>query len=453
MPAEIHIENIKRVYFIGIGGIGMSALARYFMRHGCVVSGYDKTETEITNALQSEGASVHFSEDIRKADTTADLVVYTPAIPATHAELVYFRDNGFTVLKRSQVLGLITKDKFVIAVAGSHGKTTVSSMIAWILKHSGYDCTAILGGISTNFNSNYISGFNDVFVVEADEYDRSFLQLSPDIAVITATDSDHLEVYGTQESIESTFLEFAERIKENGVLVSKQKLGVYQKYQRNKRSYDLNDTGAGLFAVSYHYAEDCCHVTLNNGFKFMLVYPGLHNIENAIAAISVSMQLNIHPDLIARALQRFTGVHRRFEFVFGVYGKFYFYDDYAHHPEEIRMFLSSIRQMFPEKKITAIFQPHLFTRTRDLAEGFASSLKLADRVIILPIYPARELPIEGVSSALIADRMRDHEVLLMDKGDVLNSIMNDNVEVLCTIGAGDIDRLVDPIKQILKEKA
>ncbi|HNA59046.1 MAG TPA: Mur ligase family protein, partial [Chitinophagales bacterium] len=346
------IAQINRVYFIGIGGIGMSALARYFMRQKCVVSGYDRTETEITDALQHEGAQIHFSEDLTQIDTQADLVIYTPAVPPTHAELIYYRDNGFTVLKRSQVLGLITKDKFVIAVAGSHGKTTVSSMIAWILKNSGYDCTAILGGISTNFNSNYVMGFNDVFVVEADEYDRSFLQLSPNIAVITATDSDHLEVYGTQEAIEATFLEFANRIKENGLLISKPRLGVFQKYQRDKRGYDLTDSKADLYAVTYAYEGDRCHVTLNDGYEFYLGYPGVHNIENAIAAISVALHLNIHPDLISRAITAFTGVHRRFELVNGVFGKIPYYDDYAHHPEEIKMFLTSIKQLFPNKKIT-----------------------------------------------------------------------------------------------------
>ena len=444
------IAQINRVYFIGIGGIGMSALARYFMRQKCVVSGYDRTETEITDALQHEGAQIHFSEDLTQIDTQADLVIYTPAVPPTHAELIYYRDNGFTVLKRSQVLGLITKDKFVIAVAGSHGKTTVSSMIAWILKNSGYDCTAILGGISTNFNSNYVMGFNDVFVVEADEYDRSFLQLSPNIAVITATDSDHLEVYGTQEAIEATFLEFANRIKENGLLISKPRLGVFQKYQRDKRGYDLTDSKADLYAVTYAYEGDRCHVTLNDGYEFYLGYPGVHNIENAIAAISVALHLNIHPDLISRAITAFTGVHRRFELVNGVFGKIPYYDDYEHHPEEIKMFLTSIKQLFPNKKITAVFQPHLFTRTRDLADGFATSLDIADEVILLPIYPAREEPIPGVTANNILDRMKNPHRRILEKADLIKYVSKADIEVFCTIGAGDIDKLVQPIAEILK---
>lgn len=446
------LSQIKRVYFIGIGGIGMSALARYFMRQGCVVSGYDRTETEITNALLELGIAIHFTEDIAQADTTADLVIYTPAVPAAHAELVYFREHGFNVLKRSQVLGLITTNKFVIAVAGSHGKTTVSSMISWILKYSGYDCTAILGGISTNFNSNFSLGFNDVFVVEADEYDRSFLQLTPDIAVITATDSDHLEVYGTQEAIEDAFLEFANRIKENGLLISKPKLGVFKKYQGQKKGYDLSDTNANLYAVSYVYEGDTCRVTLNNGMAFNFSYPGVHNIENAIAAISVALHLNIHPDQIKLALIGFTGVHRRFELVNGVWGRVIYYDDYAHHPEEIRMFLTSVRQMYPHKKITAVFQPHLFTRTRDLADGFAASLDIADEVILLPIYPARELPIPGVTANNILDRMQNPNRRILEKADLLKYVATGDFEVFCTIGAGDIDKLVQPIAEIFKNQ-
>lgn len=448
------ITQVKRVYFIGIGGIGMSALARYFMRNQCVVSGYDKTPTELTRALEQEGASIHFTEDVALADKAADLVVYTPAVPATHAELVYFQNNGYTVLKRSKVLGLITEGKFVIAVAGSHGKTTVTGMISWILKHSGYDCTALLGGISTNFDSNFRKGFNDVYVVEADEFDRSFLQLSPNIAVITATDSDHLEVYGTQEAIEATFLEFAQRIKPGGTLISKPKLGVFQQYTGDKKGYDLEDTRADLYATNYVYQSEVCIVTLNTGQEFRLIYPGVHNIENAVAAISVCLQLKIEWALIERAISGFTGIRRRFENVLGVFSpNLYFYDDYAHHPEEIRMFLQSMKIMYPDKHITAVFQPHLFTRTRDLADGFAASLDLADTVILLPIYPAREEPIPGVSSELILNKLTNPNKSLCTKQELLERMKTEALQVLCTIGAGDIDTLVQPIKEILKSRS
>jgi len=445
------MNQVKRVYFIGIGGIGMSALARYFKKQNCIVSGYDKTETEITDALINEGIDIHFEDNIALADTDADLIVYTPAVPASHTELVYFKANGYQVLKRSQVLGLITQDKFVIAVAGSHGKTTVSGMIAWLLKYSGYDCTAILGGISTNFNSNYITGFNDVFVVEADEYDRSFMQLHPNIAIITATDSDHLEVYGTQEAIEEAFLAFAQQIKPRGLLISKPKLGVFQKYPAAKKGYDLSDAHADLYATSYAY-DGACTFALNNGMQFRMLYPGVHNIENAIAAISVCLHLNINPDLIYNGLIAYSGIHRRFELVSSIEGKVVFYDDYAHHPEEIRMFLSSIKLLYPGSKVTAIFQPHLFTRTRDLADGFAASLDLADETILLPIYPAREEPIPGVTASVILDKMTNASHRILEKNALLDYIRQGEFEVICTIGAGDIDKLVKPIAQILKDK-
>lgn len=449
--SAFNYSAVQRVYLIGIGGIGMSALARYFHYKGAVVSGYDRTETELTAELQKEGISIHFTDDIAFADLSAELIIYTPAIPKNHSELNYFIGNNYTVKKRAQVLGELSQDKFTIAVAGSHGKTTVSSMIAWILKHSGYDCTAFLGGICVNFNSNFTAGKNDVMVIEADEFDRSFLQLHPSIAVITAIDSDHLEIYGTQAELEKTFLSFANQLKADGTLVVKNSLSIANDLQQHVWLYSLQDSNAKLYTSAFQITVAGSHVRLNNGMEFTLTYPGLHNIENAVAACSVCLILGIEEKKIAEALNVFKGIHRRFETIYHNQDVI-FIDDYAHHPEEIAMFLKSVRTIYPGKKITAIFQPHLFSRTKDLADGFAKSLDIADEVILLPIYPARELPVPGVTSALIFEKMLLQKKHLSDKEAMLRFVEENSLEVLCTIGAGDIDKLVIPIAAILKHK-
>lgn len=447
----MQLSAIKRVYFIGIGGIGMSALARYFKWRGAEVAGYDRTATELTDQLQKEGMHIHFTDDVLLLDPQADLVIYTPAVPKTHAELNHYIAAGTPLMKRSEVLGMLSRDQFTIAVGGSHGKTTTSSMIAWILKDSGYDCSAFLGGIATNFNSNFTIGENDVMVAEADEFDRSFLRLFPNITVITAVDSDHLEIYGTQEELEKTFVEFANKTEVGGTIVLRSNLPIIGKVEGDVKTYSLNDNKADLYVKKYSISENGSHVELSNGIQYTLTYPGIHNIENSVAAALVADLLEIDPALTGRALDQFKGIHRRFEMIFKN-ERSIFIDDYAHHPEEIRMFLLSVKEIYKGRKITAVFQPHLFTRTRDLADGFAASLDLADEIILLPIYPAREEPIEGVTSEVILDKMQNPNRSILSKEMLLQKIADEQTDVLCTIGAGDIDKLVQPIAKILQQK-
>jgi UDP-N-acetylmuramate--alanine ligase len=456
----IEFKNIKEVYFIGIGGIGMSALARYFRFHGRKVSGYDRSATPLTHQLESEGIPIHYEEDVTKTPSDPDLVVYTPAVPGEHKELVYYRQRGVTLMKRSEVLGLITKNSFNICVAGTHGKTTITTLIAHILRHSGYGCNAFLGGISVNYNSNYWSDTRNVCVVEADEYDRSFLRLDPDIAVISAMDADHLDIYGTAEAVREAFVEFSARLKRGGLLVSKDGLEEIAPLMGDHRlTY-------GLYATADVHAAD---ITIDQGdYLFsvqtgdwtldhvILSMGGRHNVENAIAAIAVAHRLGISGDRIVAAVAAFRGVKRRFEFIVKRSDLVYI-DDYAHHPEELRALISGARELFPGMQCTVIFQPHLYSRTRDFADGFAKSLGLADEVILLPIYPAREQPIAGVTSELIAGMMPAGKATVADKKEVLaiikDKMKKSEVELLITAGAGDIDTLVEPIRQLLERAA
>ncbi|RFS25117.1 UDP-N-acetylmuramate--L-alanine ligase [Chitinophaga silvatica] len=447
------LNNIKRVYFIGIGGIGMSAIARFFNEKKIAVSGYDRTATPLTRQLEEEGMKIHYTDDIELADKEANLIVYTPAIPATHSELKWFRENGYEVVKRSDVLQEITRSLFAITVAGTHGKTTVSTMIAYILTDSGYGCNAFLGGISVNYHKNFWSSEKGVAVIEADEYDRSFLKLSPDIAVLTAMDADHLDIYGTPEAMEEAFIQYTHNIKPNGTLIAK--FGLHRNNELaapNKLLYSLQND------VANAYAEN---IRMNNGgYVFDVVLPGkrienvelhlggMHNVENAIAAISVAQILGIDSDKIKAAVSTFKGIKRRFEYAVKSDDQVYV-DDYAHHPEELRALINSAKALFPGKKATVIFQPHLFTRTRDLADGFAESLSLADEVILLPIYPARELPIEGVSSEMIASKIKV-PVTIVPKDKVLEYLQTQETPLLITAGAGDIDQLKDPIAALLQ---
>ncbi|MBP6732622.1 MAG: UDP-N-acetylmuramate--L-alanine ligase, partial [Chitinophagales bacterium] len=397
-----NLKDLKKIYFIGIGGIGMSALARYFKALGAEVSGYDKTPTALTAELEAEGIAVTFDDELANYPKEVDLVVYTPAIPKDHKGFNFYKESGVEFKKRSEVLGLISADKFTIAVAGSHGKTTVSAMIAHILTHSGFGCSAFLGGIAVNYNSNYLQGQNDVVVIEADEFDRSFHRLSPDMAVITAVDTDHLDIYGSKEKIDEAFVEFANKIAEEGFLVVKSNQTIEEKLPvLDKAFYDLNDTNADVYCSKYwvtdggylfnlsYYGTEIKSLRLNIG--------GFHNIENAIAAIIIAKELKITDENIKAALASFKGIKRRFERVYDD-EKVVFIDDYAHHPEEIRVFLESVREIYPKHKLTAIFQPHLFSRTKDLAKEFAQQLSIADEVVLLDIYPAREQPVEGVTS-------------------------------------------------------
>ncbi|SKA01117.1 UDP-N-acetylmuramate--L-alanine ligase [Chitinophaga eiseniae] len=446
------LNNIQRVYFIGIGGIGMSAIARFFNEKGVAVSGYDRTSTPLTKQLEAEGMQIHYTDDINAADREANLVVYTPAIPATHEELKWYRDNGFEVVKRSDVLQEITRSLFAITVAGTHGKTTVSTMIAHLLTDSGYGCNAFLGGISVNYDRNFWSSDKAVAVIEADEYDRSFLKLSPDIAVLTAMDADHLDIYGTPEAMEEAFITYTHNIKPNGTLIAK--FGLHRGNELkadNKLLYSLQNDAANAYAANIRM--------INGGYEFDVMQQdwmidnirmhigGMHNVENAVAAITVAHLLGIDAAKIRAAVESFKGIKRRFEYVIKNDHQVYI-DDYAHHPEELRALITSAKALFPGRRCTVIFQPHLFTRTRDLAEGFAESLSLADEVILLPIYPARELPIEGVTSDILAAKITV-PVQIMQKEEVLDWLKKTPVPLLITAGAGDIDQLKGPISQLL----
>lgn len=450
----IDIKDIKRIYFLGIGGIGMSALARYFNSKGVVVNGYDKTETVLTKQLVKEGIRIHFEDDIKFIDKNADLVVYTPAVPKDHKELNYFLDNKYKVAKRSDVLGIITNSSFNICIAGTHGKTTTSTMVAHILRHSGYGCNAFLGGIAVNYNSNFWSNERNVCVVEADEYDRSFLKLSPDVAIISSMDPDHLDIYGTAKNMEQAFIDFSKRIRPEGLLLSKYGLKRTEDLVAHEHlTFHLHNENASVYAanvkmINGSYSFDVLmqywelrDVVLNMG--------GLHNIENMIAAISVAHYLEIGNDKIREAVADFSGVKRRFEYIVKN-KKQVMVDDYAHHPEELRALISGARDLFKDKKCTVVFQPHLYSRTKDLADDFAKSLDLADEVILLPIYPARELPMEGVNSEMILNKMKNNNKKILEKNELLEWVKKNKTELLITAGAGDIDTLVEPIKEIIK---
>lgn len=454
----ISLENIERIYFIGIGGIGMSAVARYFAFHGKKVSGYDRTETPLTKQLESEGIKVVYQDDESLAPGDAQLVVYTPAIPAGHPQLRYYLGNNYPVLKRSDVLGMITQSSFNICVAGTHGKTTISTMIAHILRDTGYGCNAFLGGISANYNSNFWSSERNMCVIEADEYDRSFLKLSPNMAIISAMDADHLDIYGTEKAMQDSFIEFSGKIKSDGVLFVKEGLARMDEFKAPKKiTYSLKKNADikadNIRVVNGFYIFD---VKLKNELieDVALNMGGLHNVENASVAIGVARQLNIDTDAIKLAVEDFKGVKRRFEYIIKR-KQLVFIDDYAHHPEELGTLIKSAMHLFPDKRCTVIFQPHLFTRTRDLAKEFAATLDQAQEVIVLPIYPARELPLPGVTSEIITEKMKNEHTRILDKKMTINYLKELAIKgeltnrLLITAGAGDIDTLVDPIKKIL----
>ncbi len=450
----VDIKKIANIYFAGIGGIGMSALARYFNEHGVKVSGYDKTATALTNKLISEGVNIHFTDDVSLLDNDAEVIVYTPAIPASHKEINYYKENNYTLLKRSDVLGLLTKDSFNICVAGTHGKTTTSAMVAHILKDSDYGCNAFLGGIAANYDTNFWGSDNNVSVVEADEYDRSFLKLSPNIAIITSMDADHLDIYGTEKSMQDAFIEFSSKIKEGGSLILKYGLARNADFTtKDICTYSATDKNANLYIDNLKIENGAYHFDVINTFwrinNVVLNMGGIHNIENAIGAMAVAKYLKIEEEKIKEAVASFKGVKRRFEYIVKTDG-LVFIDDYAHHPEELRALVNGAKNLFPSKKCTVIFQPHLFSRTKDLADGFAEVLSIADETILLPIYPARELPIEGVTSEMILAKMTSERKSIKEKNDLLEYIGNNKQELLITAGAGDIDTLVEPLKKIVE---
>ncbi len=445
------------VYLLGIGGIGMSALARYFISGGKRVAGYDRTATQITQSLSREGADIHFSESPgwikeKYADSEQLLVIYTPAIPDDHAELVYFRENNFKLFKRSEVLGMITRDKKCLAVAGTHGKTTVSTMIAHLFITAEMDSSALLGGISRNYETNaIIRKDSEWMITEADEYDRSFLQLTPTVAVITSCDADHMDTYGSEEELKKAFLRFINSIKPGGTLLIRYgvDLELPERTDLHCMTYSMEDSRADFYAGNirlegrfYHFS-----VSLPGGLTIDLKngYPGKINVENAVAMAAVGYLNDIDEELIYRALDTFTGVKRRFDIRIEKKGVVYI-DDYAHHPKELEAFIQSVREMYPGRSITGIFQPHLYSRTKDLAEGFAGSLSNLDELILLDIYPAREKPAEGITSELIYKKVSVNQKVMCRKDEIMNLLKERDPDVLLTMGAGDIDQLVEPIR-------
>ena len=449
----MELQNIKRVYLIGIGGIGMSGLARYFAHLGCIVCGYDKTATNLTDQLHNEGIRVVFDDRDEciplsfKSPDPSTLIIYTPAIPRDSPIYNYFRDNGFELYKRSQVLGIISKTKFTVAVAGTHGKTTTSCMLAHILKDSGKDCSAFLGGIASNYGTNVLFGNNDIVVVEADEYDRSFLTLYPNIAIITSMDADHLDIYGNHDQLTESFIQFASQIKDGGTLIFHEDLPLTTGITYSaKGPADVRGFNVHVKDGDFYFDFKNDEVEIKN---IKLGIAGLHNVENATAAIEAALLLEVDPQLIKNALASFKGVKRRFEYIVKTKEHVYI-DDYAHHPEELRAAITSIRKLYPGKKLTTIFQPHLFTRTRDFVDGFAEVLDMSDELIILDIYPARETPIEGVNAEMILERMKLWNKRKCGKQETVDLVQIEKPELLLTVGAGDIDQLVQPLKSALE---
>ena len=457
----MNINDIKSVYFVGAGGIGMSAIARYFLNKGLVVGGYDKTPSDLTRQLEKEGMLIHYEEDVNQIPQACKnkqecLVIYTPAIPAEHQELCYFQKNGFEIQKRAQVLGTLTKAHKGLCVAGTHGKTTTSTMCAHIMHQSHLDCNAFLGGISKNYGTNYILSDSDYVVIEADEFDRSFHWLRPWMSVITSTDPDHLDIYGTKEAYLESFRHYSELIQPGGALIIHRGLEMKENIQSGVRRYDYS-----LNEGDFH-AEN---IRIENGeisFDFIspiesikdvnLGQPIPINIENGIAAMAMAQLNGCTAEELKHGMQTYGGVDRRFDFKIKT-DKLVFLSDYAHHPKEIYQSARSIRELYKDKHITAIFQPHLYTRTRDFYKEFADALSQLDEVILTEIYPARELPIEGVTSKLIYDNLKPgvkKEMIL--KADVLNFVKSHSFEVLIVLGAGDLDNQVPEIAKLLNSK-
>ena len=455
MTERSHINDIKKAYFVGIGGIGMSALARFLHARGVLVSGYDRVSTELTKKLEQEGIAIQYIDDAAGIESNYDVVVYTPAIPKENKILLHFSNNNLNVIKRSDLLQMVSRDTFNICIAGTHGKTTVSTMVAHLLRHSGYGCNAFLGGISSNYHTNFWSDPRPVCVIEADEYDRSFLKLIPDIIGITSMDPDHLDIYGTAREMEDSFISFTHKLKPTGLLITKKGLKREGDFVKNQhRTYHLSNSTADVYATdltivngSYSFNVVGDQWQLNN---VRLNMGGMHNVENSLLAIAIGKQLGIEDEKIISAVDSFKGVKRRFEYVVRTETHLYI-DDYAHHPEELRALINGIRSLHPEKKLTIIFQPHLYSRTRDLAAGFAESLDLADEIWLLSIYPARELPIQGVESNIISEKMKK-KVIHLDQAELMLKIQRELPALLVTAGAGDIYKLIQPIKEILTIK-
>jgi len=447
----MNLSKIHTIYFIGIGGIGMSAIARYFKVNQKQVFGYDKTQTEITDNLEALGVNIHFEDNVSLVSDTSvfniesTLVIYTPAVPASHAQLSYFRANGFRVLKRSEILGIITKNTFCFAVAGTHGKTTTTSILGHLLKECNIKMTAFLGGISENYNSNLIINGDAVSVVEADEFDRSFLTLSPDFACITSMDADHLDIYGDASALHQSFEEFSKKLKPKGKLFVKNGLLISGITYGVEDDSDYSATNVKIENGAYMFDVKTPTLTLKN-FQFNL--PGRHNLSNALIALAMALEYGCNHNQLVKALFSYKGVKRRFSYQIKNENRV-FIDDYAHHPTEINAVYAAIKEMYPDDNVLALFQPHLFSRTRDFIDDFAKSLSQFDEVMLLDIYPARELPIKGVDSEWLLNKMTNNKRELINKSEIINKIKRSKARVVLTIGAGDIGEEVNKIKEAL----
>jgi UDP-N-acetylmuramate--alanine ligase len=457
-----HLNNISKVYFLGIGGIGMSALARWLVMEGKDVAGYDKTETMLTKQLQKEGITINYTDELSyipelyKQDDV--LIVYTPAVPVTSVQYQYFLKKGNKMIKRAELLGAIAQNYFTVAVSGTHGKTTTSSMVAHILKDAGQNVAAFLGGITQNYGTNVLfpdfERGNIVFVVEADEFDRSFLHLNPDVVIVNATDPDHLDIYGTEVAFKQAFVDFVSKIRKGGTLISK--LGSdFDKQPKLKTQVTFGAVGADYYVESsaVNASGSIDVVVKGNGEKnFTLDMPGLHNQNNALAAFLACEAVGLTEEEIRKGIASFRGVKRRFEYHVRS-PKVVYIDDYAHHPEEVSNFIKGVKSVYPARKLSVIFQPHLFSRTKDFMNGFAEALSLSDEVFLLDIYPARELPIEGVTSDVLLEKLTCSYKKLLSKEDLVDLLITHDVDVLATLGAGDIDQLILPLKKISEAKA
>lgn len=445
----IKLDHIKHIYFLGIGGIGMSAIARYFVKNNYNVAGYDKNSSDITRLLEIESCRIFHQDDLsfipetfKNSETV--LVIYTPAIPATNNLFQYFKKNGFTLCKRAEILGAITKKSHCLAIAGTHGKTTISSMLAYVLSENAIDCSAFLGGLSLNFNSNLRIGSANIAVVEADEFDRSFLQLHPNGVLLSSMDADHLDVYGTESGLKETFKLFTNKVTPQNLVV-REFLDIESKYTYALKSVTADFSAQnirienGRYKFDVRYPEGICENVVSG-------LPGIHNVENAVAAFAMAYFQGVSPTGIASAIQSFLGVKRRFDLHVKTANHIYI-DDYAHHPKEIEMALRSARDLYPNRKLTVVFQPHLYTRTRDFMDDFAVALSAADQVLLLAIYPARELPIRGVNSNALLEKISSKQKRLC-KMDAFPEVIADT-DLLLTLGAGDIDKLIKPITDYL----
>lgn len=450
----MNLNDIRKVYLMGIGGVGMSGLARYFNHRGCRVWGYDRTESALTRQLKEEGIIISYQDDVgaipepfRVPTTVDNLIIYTPALSAQSALLTYFSGSGYTLFKRAEVLGMISRNHFTIAVAGTHGKTTTTAMITQILRHAQYPCSAFIGGVAANIESNvWLDDSSETMVVEADEFDRSFLHLHPNIAIVTSTDSDHLDIYGDHAQLMESFRLFLDQVSEKGVRIVRKELElpaeVTYAADQEADAYAFNiRIEQGKYVFDLNMFDE-----VSNGW--VMGIPGVHNIENALAAITAGRRLKLDYPIIKEALAQFKGVKRRFEYIVNT-DRHVFIDDYAHHPNELKACFSAIRALYPEKRLTVIFQPHLFSRTRDFMAAFARELSSVDNLVLLPIYPARELPIQGVDSRVLLEKVSGSEAQLLEKEAVLGYIQRLQPELLLTVGAGDIDRMVPKLKEVL----